>query len=278
MTGIVGAGTGVGALLGPLIVSRLVSGYGWRVSYLIVGTVVLAVAVLCAQFIKRDPAKMGQAVYGDHREKRKQVRKQDARELSLSEAVSTAQFWIVFGMVFSLGFCVFAIMVHMVAHVVELGISTLRAASILAMVGGASVIGKVLMGKAVDKIGSRQVFRVGFFLMTVALLALFPTKREWGFYLFAAIFGFAFGGCISSESPIIAELFGLSSHGLILGVVALSFVLGGAVGPLLLGYIFDVTGSYQWGFLACGVISFAGLVLASTLKRRGLPARVGDQD
>ena len=146
------------------------------------------------------------------------------------------------------------------------------------MVGGASVVGKILMGKAADRIGSRQVFRVGFFLMAAALLTLFPAKKEWGLYLFAAVFGFAFGGCISSESPIVAELFGLSSHGLILGVIALSFVLGGAVGPLLLGYIFDVTGSYQWGFLVCAAISFVGLVLTSTLKRRWFPVRVGAQD
>lgn len=68
---------------------------------------------------------------------------------------------------------------------------------------------------------------------------------------------------------MVAELFGLSSHGQILGVIAFSFLFGGAVGPFLLGYIFDTTGNYQWGFLVCAVISFVGLILTATLKRRG---------
>ena len=266
MTGIVAAGTGTGALIGPIIVSRLVSTYGWRISYVILGGFVLAVVLLCAQFIKRDPAQKGQVAYGDDTEKGK-VRTQDIRELSLREAAYTTQFWIVFGMIFSLGFCVFAIMVHIVSHAAELGISTVSAANILATIGGASVVGKVLMGKVGDRIGSRQTFIIGFILMTAALSIVLPAKGEWVLYLFAALFGFAFGGCVSSESPIVAELFGLSSHGLILGVIALSFLLGGAVGPLLFGYIFDVTGSYRWGFLVCAAVSFVGLMLTSVLKR-----------
>jgi MFS family permease len=267
MTGIVVAGTGIGALIGPPIMSRLVSGYGWRPSYIILGSFVLAVVVLCAQFIKRDPAQMGQVAYGDDAEKKK-VLEQDIRDLSLREAAHTMQFWVVFGMIFSLGFCVFAIMVHIVPHAAELGFSTISAANILATIGGASVAGKVLLGRIADRIGSRQAFIIGFTLMLAALFVVLPAKGELLLYLFGALFGFAFGGCISSESPIVAELFGLSSHGLILGAIAFSFLLGGAAGPLLLGHIFDVTGSYQWGFLVCAAMSFIGLLLTVVLKQR----------
>jgi MFS family permease len=267
MTGIVAAGTGIGALIGPPVISRLVVGYGWRVSYVILGSIILAVVVLCAQFIKRDPTQMGQVAYRDGAEKKK-LPLQNTRELSLREATYTMQFWIVFGMIFSLGFCVFAIMVHIVPHAAELGFSTISAANILSTIGGASVVGKVLLGRTADRIGSRQSFIIGFILMSSALFMVLLVKGELILYLFAAVFGFAFGGCVSSESPMVAELFGLSSHGLILGMIALSFLLGGAIGPLLFGYIFDVTDSYQWGFLVCAVISFSGLILTTVLKRR----------
>lgn len=275
MTGIVVAGTGIGALIGPPVVSRLISGYGWRVSYLILGSSVLVVVVLCAQFIRHDPAQMGQVSYSGDQEGKK-VLMQNTKGLSLKEAASTTQFWIVFGMILSLGFCVFAVMVHIVPHAAELGISAISAANILATIGGVSIVGKVLMGRAADRIGNRQNFIVGFILMSAALFWVIPAKRESILYLFAAVFGFAYGGCISSESPIVAELFGLSSHGLILGVIAFSFLLGGAAGPLLLGYIFDVTGSYQWGFLVCAVISFVGLILTAVLKRRGVKGEIRD--
>jgi len=41
---------------------------------------------------------------------------------------------------------------------------------------------------------------------------------------------------------------------------------GGAVGPLLTGYIFDVTGSYQMAFLLCAVVSFIGIISGALLK------------
>jgi predicted MFS family arabinose efflux permease len=93
---------------------------------------------------------MGQVAYGDDAEK-KEVLKQDTMELSLKEAAYTTQFWIVFGMIFSLGFCVFAIMVHIVPHAAEIGISSAGAANILATIGGASVLGKVLLGRTADR-------------------------------------------------------------------------------------------------------------------------------
>ena len=84
-------------------------------------------------------------------------------------------------------------------------------------------------------------------------------------YLFAAVFGFAYGGCVASQSPLVAVLFGLSSHGLILGVTSLSLTIGGAIGSFAAGYIFDVTSSYQVAFLICAAMGVIGLILTTFL-------------
>ncbi|MEJ2726647.1 MAG: MFS transporter [Deltaproteobacteria bacterium] len=88
-------------------------------------------------------------------------------------------------------------------------------------------------------------------------------------YLFAIVFGFAGGGMGASESPLVAGLFGLDSHGLIYGVVHLGFTAGAAVGPVVTGYIFDLTGSYQVAFLLCAAFAIAGIVLAAILRPTG---------
>ena len=67
-------------------------------------------------------------------------------------------------------------------------------------------------------------------------------------------------------SPITAELFGMSSHGLILGIAVFTESIGGVVGPVLAGGIFDVSGSYRWAFLICAVISAIGVILTSLLS------------
>ena len=86
------------------------------------------------------------------------------------------------------------------------------------------------------------------------------------FYLFAAVYGFGHGGFFALFSPIVAGLFGTRSHGAIFGIVVFSGTVGGAVGPLLMGYIFDITYSYRIGFLVLLALSIAGLLLTTSLR------------
>jgi len=267
MTGIVAAGTSIGALIGPPWASRLISIYGWRVSYAILGSLVLSVVILSAQFIKGDPTQAGQVAYGANQVEKKRLNP-EADGLSLKEAVYNSQFWVFFATGFCYGFCVFSIMVHIVPHALELGISANSAANILATVGGVGILGKVFLGRAGDMIGSRQTLILGFILMSAALIWLVPAKTPWILFSIAVIFGFAYGGCTVSHSPLVAELFGLRSHGLIFGVFNVSVMSGGAMGPLLTGYIFDITNSYQLAFIVCAVMSLIGIILTAFLKLR----------
>jgi len=266
MTGIVLTGVGVGTLIAAPVASRLISAYGWHVSYMIVGGTVLVVVISVAQLLRRDPTQAKQRLYGES-EGEKQESVLETHPLSLREAVRTRQFWLTSSMFFCFGFCVYTIMTHLYLHATELGISLTSAANILATIGGLSIVGRIVLGSAADRFGNRQIFIIGFILMTAALFWLVPARELWGLYLFVAVFGFAFGGCATSESPLVAGLFGLSSHGLILGVInLLGFTFGAAVGPLIAGHIFDITNSYQLAFIVCGAMSVVGLILTALLS------------
>jgi OFA family oxalate/formate antiporter-like MFS transporter len=265
MTGIVAAGTGVGTLIGPPVASRLIPIYGWRASYALLGGILMAVVVLFAQFTKRDPDQVGQIPYGQNQKDQTKLNS-IVEGLSLREAVCTLQFWVFSGVVFCYGYCVYAIMVHIVPHATELGISAIRAASILATIGGLGILGKVLLGRLGDFIGNKPIIILGFILMSVASIWLISAKTQWMLFSIASIFGFGYGGSTVSQSPLIAELFGLRAHGLIFGVFSVSVMSGGAVGPLLTGYIFDVTNSYKVAFLFCAIVVFAGILFSTFLK------------
>ena len=86
------------------------------------------------------------------------------------------------------------------------------------------------------------------------------------FYLFAVLFGLGFGGEVALISPMVADLFGLKAHGAILGIVTFAWTVGGSVGTLIAGYLFDITGNYYFAFMLCVVIIFAGIILAVKLK------------
>jgi MFS family permease len=263
MTGIVVAGSGIGGLIAPPLANWLISIYDWRVSYIILGSIALVVVILFAQLLRRDPAQVGLMPYGESKEEMEL--KGSTKAFSLKEAASGRQFWLVLSMYLCLGFSMYTILVHIAPHATDLGFSATTAANILATIGGVSVIGRVVLGRAADRIGNKQVFIIGFVLMAAALFWLIPATETWTLYLFAAVFGFATGGCVMSESPLVAELFGLRSHGLILGFTSFGYCIGAAAGPFLTGYIFDVTSSYNVAFLACAAVSVVGLILSAIL-------------
>ena len=265
MTGIVIAGAGIGAFIAPMVISRLIAAYDWRLAYIILGSLVLVFMVSVSQFLRRDPARMGQLPYGENEGKQQGLTSEDSG-FSLKEAVYTPQFWIFFVVLFCFGFCMFSVIVHIVRHAIELKISPITAANILAISGAASILGNFVMGAAGDRIGNRKVFIIGFVLMSAVSFWLVWAGEVWALYLCAAIFGFAHGGMGTSESPLIARLFGLSSHGLIFGVAGLGFTFGASAGPFLTGYMFDLTGDYQVAFLVCAVFGIAGLISTAVLR------------
>ncbi len=265
MSGIVLTSTGFAALIAPQVANQLITVYGWRQSYLILGIAVLLVVVLSAQFLRRDPAQMRQVPYGASKES-EQGFKPRTEDFPLKKAMYIKQFWQIFAMLFCFGFSFILIMVHIVPHATELGISASSAASILSVVGGLIIAGRIVFGSIADRIGNRQMFIMGFILMSAALFWLVPAREAWGLYVSAGLIGFATGGMGASESPLVAKFFGLSSHGLIYGVLTLGFTSGAAIGPLLAGYIFDLTGSYQLAFLISAFLAVFGFGLTLLLK------------
>jgi len=265
MTGIVIAGLGIGGLIGPPIVSYLIATYGWPLSFIIVGIAVLLFVVIAAQFLKRGPALMKQLPEGES-EGKYQAAKSVTSSFSFKEAVKTTQFWIVFGIFFCYGFGTYAIVVHIVQHAIDLKISPVSAANILAVRGAVVILGNYILGALADRVGNRRIYIIGLVMMSAALLWLPIAREEWMLYLFIFVAGFASGGMGASESPITAWLFGMSSHGLIYGVVHVGFTIGAAAGPFISGYIFDLTGSYQLAFLTCAAFGVIGLILTVILR------------
>jgi len=158
------------------------------------------------------------------------------------------------------------ISVHLAVYGIDLGFSPAGAAMAVGLIGGGSIFGKILMGLLSDRIGPRKVMGINLILQGVCIFGLISSRSTFPFYLFSALFGFGYGGTGPQIPLVVAQFFGLPSLGAILGVMILSGQIGGAIGPLLAGKIFDLTRSYFWGFLTGGVCVLMSSLLVFFLR------------
>jgi len=265
MTGVAVSGIGAGTIIMPPVASQLIASYGWRTSYLFIGSIALIFIIVAAQFLRRDPSQKGLSPFG-RSEVGAEILNFEAEGASLLQAIRIGQFWMLSIMNFCFGFGLITIMTHIVPHATDLGIPPILAANIISIIGGVSIAGRIVIGIASDRIGGKISIIIGFILLLVAFLWLLTAKELWMLNLFAIILGFAYGGLVALISPILAELFGLKAHGAIMGIVVFAWTMGGAAGPVVAGHIFDITSSYYLAFLVCTILSFIGLILALLLK------------
>ncbi len=265
MTGVISAGTGLGLTVVPPIANQLIISYSWRGSYTILGVVALVVTAGAAQFLKRDPAQIRQVAYGMVAGKLG-TESSSLWGVSLWEALRTRQLWLICSIIFLGQFCIQTVLVHIVPHATDVGIPAVIAASILSIIGALSIAGKLSMGNGVDKLGSKRVMLLSLTLFSIGFIWIVVATAPWMLYLFTGIFAIAYGGYAAVHSPMTAEYFGLRHHGTIFGVVVLMLTVGGSIGPMVAGRIFDATNSYSLAFILCAIASVISLLLLACLK------------
>ena len=273
--GIASAGVGLGTLIVLPMAERLIAAFAWSGAYFILGIASWIVMITCAVFLRRDPEGMGYQAYGVQKPPT-EANTDHSREISyvaldtgisLRAAARTRPLWLLFFTYFLFGFCLQMIMVHLVNYATDLGITPLIAATLLSMVGIGSMLGRVAMGAASDRIGSSNALAICCLVLGISLLWLLFARELWMFYLFAIVFGFAYGGEVPQMAALVGQLFGLRSVAALVGVVLIGLSIGGALGSLMGGSIFDLTQSYQVAFTVAVVVSFATVILALMLRR-----------
>lgn len=274
MVGIVMAGPALGITTVPLAASWLISSFGWRTAYVIVGSAVLVLVILIAQLLNSEPAQKGLAAYGAEKAKVAESHP-GASGFSLQEALHTRQFWILAFISFICQFNINVVMVHIVIYAIGIGVSSIVAAGILSITAGISIGGRIISGAVADRIGNRKTVIISLSLTLSAFLCLLAGQGIWELYLFAAIFGLGGWACTPVISIIIARLFGVKAHGAIFSTAQCFGFIGSAVGPVLAGYLFDVSDSYHLAFLVSAVVSIIALMLSLWLRPPGRGKEIG---
>ena len=273
--GIVSSGVGLGTLTILPIAERLIAAFGWSTAYFILGIAALVVLIPSALLLRRDPEAMGCRAYGveilllesdtDHKDRTRHTSSEAG--ITLLTAARTRPLWVLISIYFLFSISLQMIMVHLVNYATDIGIATLVAATLLSVVGISSIAGRLIMGAASDRIGSNNALLICCVVLVTSLLWLIFARELWMFYLFAIVFGFAYGGEVPQIPALISQFFGLRAVAALVGTVFLGMAIGGSLGSWIGGQVFDVTHSYQIAFVIAAIAGLFAVVITLILKK-----------
>lgn len=276
MSGLVQSGAGIGGFMISPISGWLISAYGWRTAYGVLGVISLIGMVGSGLFLRRDPRDVGLLPDGAEGEcaadGNRPGGEPSATALSLRRMMAGKPFWVLAGLYFAFGFCRSTFMTHIGPHVQDLGFSLVDAANAMAILSVSSILGRIIMGRAADVTGLRFAMVISYGATVLDMVWGLVTRDLWGIYLYAFIFGFGWGAQAVLRFPATAEVFDLRSAGLVMGILGLfENVLGAAVGVWGAGCIFDMAGNYQIVYWTGLCISVGAVILAAMVKPSGQP-------
>ena len=267
--GIATSGAGLGIVIMAPVAAYLITDFSWRIAYIVLGLIAWLVVLPLSMLLRQDPREVGALPDGttsaseemDRQEPENEEASSQLTYLSLPQALKTRSFWCFGAMWLLFGSGVYLVLTHIVPCATDTGISSGEAATILSVIGGAGIVGRVLMGSTSDKLGRKLTVIICSLLQVGAMLWLIWAQALWMFYLFALVYGFARGGLTTTIGALIGDTFGLYKIGVILGLLEIGWGIGATIGPVLGGVIFDVSSDYSIAFL----IGAAAMLVATLL-------------
>ncbi len=267
---IVQSANGFGRAVSAPLAQLGVSGIGWRPTYLVQAALMAAVVLpLAAVFRRADPVARERGDFTVPAEGSSAVRAAPPRRgWTLTEAMHTPHFWLLFAVYMFTGLGSFFVSLHQLAFAIDIGFDRIYAAEVLGLGAFLAVFGTIVTGTLSDYVGREisAILAYGFSIVGVicALLITSPDQHLL-LWLHASFFGLTWGARGPAITAKTADLFPGRQLGTILGVITIGSGLGAALGSWGAGFIFDVSGSYRVAFslsiaaYVCGIVAFWAL-------------------
>ncbi|HEX6318921.1 MAG TPA: MFS transporter [Burkholderiales bacterium] len=276
--GIISSGVGVGMLLVVPLTQLLIDAFGWRTAFRVLGVMSVVWIVPSSLWLMRrrgksrgqSPARQNQPKSGSDPERRSAL-----HSMNLREAMRTQPFWLLMAAYFFGNVCSQTLHVHQVAYLVDHGLAAIVAASVVGVVGLASIVGKTGGGWLSDRVEREIVYVAGIAILvasTFVLLGLGAAPTRWGAYGYAVLLGVGYSVTAAITPAMMADRFSGPHFGSIVGVGLMGTAVGSATGPWFAGTMYDASGTYTVAFViaaGCGVVAGAAAWRARTLRKAG---------
>ena len=264
------SGTHVAGLLVPILASSIES-FGFQRVALGTGILLLAIAVPAGRMVRNYPEEYGLVPDGESEATESEGASETGGEpepaFSAREALRTRAFWCIAIAHIASAVPIVTLSIHLVPKLTDIGLSLPMAGVVVATYTMVALPIQFLSGYLGDKFPKPPLIFFFLTLQAVALLVIAVTTSIGGAFLFAVLFGVAFGGRMPLLFSIRGEYFGRKSFATIMGMSQLpsNFMMIGA--PLFAGYMYDTTESYFIPFSFFAAFTFLGAFLILFAKK-----------
>ena len=272
-TGIMACGFALGSLLVPVVV-RLIDVYDWRTTLFILAIFTFTIGVPLSLMVRHKPEQYGYLPDGDQSDfiiTSDKPGPEQAFEVEVNigvkEALKSRAFWHI-GLAMVLLFLpLSAVVVHVMPYLSSVGIARSTSSMVATAIPLVSIVGRLSAGWLGDRFNKIRV-ATGFIILVGLGLLFFSyvlNDRMWLLIPFVILYGIGWGSNLPMRAALMREYFGRNNFGTIFGFMMGMVAIGGVIGPIIAGWVFDNWGSYHaaWLLFAC-IVLISSIIMATT--------------
>jgi predicted MFS family arabinose efflux permease len=253
-------GSGIGSIVIPPLTQWAIDHHGWRNAYLLLGGIALLGFPLTALLVRNRPVAV---VHENHA---------PDSGVTVGAAMGSVAFWVLALITALSAFSENGLVTNMAAILTEHGVTAQTAALALSVRGGAGILGRLCVGLLIDRFSPQRIQTFILILAASGTLILAFAGTSAVALSGSALLGIGLGSEADVAPYLLALYFGRKHFSVLYGLTWTAYAIGGGIGPVVVGHLYDHAGSYEPRFIAgLAIIAFAAAAFSLLLRtnRRG---------
>ncbi len=247
----------------PLPLAWLIAAHGWRRAWLALAVAVLALGLLAAAAIRRRPEDLGLLPDGATAPAGARASAGlGERSLGAREAARTPAFWLLVVSTNLAGLALFGVNLHLFSSITDKGLAAAPAAAIITYLYVLHTVAKPIWAVVAERIHVRYCLAACYVGGAAGVVVLLASRSVVTLLVFATVYGLTRGAQSFVTSLAWADYFGRDAQGAIRGLASPFRFAASAAGPVLGGFLYDLTGGYGLSFGVFAAAFAAGGLVA----------------
>jgi MFS family permease len=256
-------GAGLGAMILPVIAQSVIGHFGWRAAYTCLGGLALLLGLPMSWRYIRERGETARKSSGV-------VHSGVTWQLGLRSSA----FWIITAILFASSISMNGAITHLSALLTDRGITAKDAALCVSVLGGSSLLGRIIIGRLLDRFFGPHVALAINLLTALGVFFLARVSSFPAGCLATSLIGVGAGGEAAMTPYLLTRYFGVRAFSTLYGLTWTFYAAAGAIGPVILGRAFDATGSYA--SLLSLLAGILGLAAVMNLLLRRYPSATAE--